>query len=93
MIGTKTLRSIGKNIRIYRLCLQEFNYYRQNLQTLLFLPTNLIDFMPIIKLGNSSVTFFQQFAYNYLQCGSHSQITPGVCFGPRENRLSQKSTS
>ena len=68
MIGTKTLRSIGKNIRIYRLCLQEFNYYRQNLQTLLFLPTNLIDFMPMIKLDNSSVTFFQQFAYNYLQC-------------------------
>ena len=68
MIGTKTLRSIGENIRIYRLCLHEFNYYRQNLQTLLFLPTYLIDFRPIDKLGNSSVTFFQQFAYNYLQC-------------------------
>ena len=36
----------------------------------MFLPTDLIDFMPMVKLGNSSVTFFQQFAYNYLQCWS-----------------------
>ena len=71
MIGTKTLGFTGENIRIYRLCLHEFNYYRQNLQTLLFLPTNLIDFTPKVKLGNSSVTFFQQFAYNYLQCVIH----------------------
>ena len=79
MIGTKTLRFTGENIRVYRLCLHELNYYRQNPQILLFLPTNVIVFMPMIKLGIFFVTFFQQFAYNHLQC-TQFLLIPNLIF-------------